>query len=245
MPKHCSACGAPLTPSARFCHRCGTAIGATDAAGPTAGARATGGNPSGTGSFGGQALPWTVAGIALLCLLAFIVGQNWQRSRAATASPVAQAPLGGPGTGPRAVDISQMSPDERADRLFNRVMTYVGEGKDDSVRFFAPMAIQSFEALQPLNAHRRYDLGLLGVVSGDAPMARAQADSILAEQPTHLLGLILGMRAAGVQMDTLARRRYAERFEASLAAERAKRLPEYLDHSPDIDAAVRDADSRR
>lgn len=246
MPKHCSACGAPLTPSARFCHRCGTAVGAADASAPAAaGPRAAGGPPAGSSSFGGQALPWTVAGIALLCLLAFIVGQNWQRSRVASAPPVAQDPIGGPGTGPRAVDISQMSPDERADRLFNRVMTYVGEGKDDSVRFFAPMAIQSFEALQPLNAHRRYDLGLLGVVSGEASMARAQADSILAEQPSHLLGLILGMRSAGVQMDTLARRRYADRFESALAAERAKRLPEYLDHSPDIDAAVRDVDSRR
>ena len=189
-------------------------------------------------------LPWAVAGIALLCLLAFIVGQNWRRAQPA-AAPVAAtgAPVGAPAGGP-AVDISRMSPQERADRLFFRVMTYVSEGKADSVQFFAPMAIQSFEAMAPLDAHQRYDLGLLGVVSGDGIMARAQADSILAEQPEHLLGLILGMRSAGLQLESDARAAYAARFLAALVRERAKALPEYLDHASDIDAAVREADGR-
>lgn len=136
-----------------------------------------------------------------------------------------------------------MSPQERADRLFFRVMTYVSEGKSDSVSFFAPMAIQSFLALAPLDAHQRYDLGLLGVVSGDGPMARAQADSILAEQPSHLLGLILGMRASGLMGDTGARTSYASRLSAALVTERAKRLPEYDDHAPDIDAALREVNN--
>jgi hypothetical protein len=233
MPKHCSSCGAQLTPTAKFCHRCGAPVDGSVAM-PAVPPRATGGQP---------VLPWAVAAIALLCLLAFIVGQNWRRRQAApTVANALPATTGA--TGPRAVDISQMTPDERADRLFNRVMTYVTDGKSDSVRFFAPMAIQSFEALAPLNAHRRYDLGLLGVVSGDGALARAQADTILREQPSHLLGLILGMRAAGLQLDTLARARYAGTFSSVLQAERAKRLPEYLDHAPDIDAAVRDVDSR-
>lgn len=187
-------------------------------------------------------MPWIVAGIALLSLLAFIVGQNFRRGPA-PASPTA-VPTAAIGAG-RAVDISQMSADERADRLFNRVMVYAGAGQSDSVGFFAPMAIASFEALAPLNAHRRYDLGLLGVVSGDGAMARAQADSILAAEPDHLLGLILGMRGAGVQLDADARAAYARRFETALDVERAKRLPEYLDHAADIDAAVRDLDARR
>jgi len=227
MAQHCAACGAPLGERAKFCHRCGTPRGEAGRSTTTTGTAST-------------VLPWTVAGIALLCLLAFIVGQNWRRSRPIAPPTVAAAPVA-PG---RAVDISQMSPQERADRLFNRVMTYVGEGKSDSVAFFSPMAIQSFEALAPLNAHQRYDLGLLGVVSGDGALARAQADTILRGEPSHLLGLILGMRAAGLQLDTLSRRRYADRFTAVLVAERAKRLPEYTDHAPDIDAAVREADSR-
>lgn len=225
--RFCTSCGAELGATAKFCHRCGNPIGGAG----TAAAREAGTGASGVGA--STVLPWSVAGIALLCLLAFIVGQNFRRA------PVA-APAVAAGGG-RAPDISQMGPEERADRLFQRVMTYVADGKSDSVQFFAPMAIQSMQALAPLDAHRRYDLGLLGMVSGDAVMARAQADSILAEQPAHLLGLILAMRSAGMRLDTLARRSFAERFLKSLDAERARRLQEYTDHGPDIDAAVREA----
>jgi hypothetical protein len=229
MPTHCASCGTALRETARFCPRCGAPRGGEGgpAAGPAEGPAA----PATS-----QALPWAVAGIALLSLLAFVVGQNWRRLRPA---PAAATVAGAP-----AVDISRMSPQERADRLFNRVMDHVATGRTDSARFFLPMAMQSFEAMAPLDAHQRYDLGLLAVVAGDGPMARAQADSILVEQPAHLLGLILGMRAAGLQLDAGARRSYADRFLAALDRERARRLPEYLDHQPDIDAAAREADGR-
>jgi hypothetical protein len=216
MAQFCMACGAPLGDRAKFCHRCGTPRGSAPAAAPAI-------------------LPWVVAGIAMLSLLAFIVGQNFRR---------APAPASQPAAAPRAPDISQMSPEERADRLFNRVMQYVAAGQSDSVLFFSPMAISSFEALTPLTAHRRYDLGLLGVVSGDGAMARAQADTILRSEPTHLLGLILGMRAAGLQLDAAARADYAARLKAAFVSERAKRLPEYVDHEPDLDAAMREIDGR-
>lgn len=234
--EHCRNCGVALSTGARFCHRCGA---------PTTGALADRPSAGPSGAAGSAtvstALPWAVAAIALLCLLAFIVGQNFRRPAAATA--VAAPPNAAPGNGP-APDISQMSPDERADRLFQRVMTYVAEGKVDSVRFFSPMAIQSMAALAPLNAHRRYDLGLLGVVSSDPLLAKAQADSILAESPDHLLGLILAMRTAGLQRDTTARRGYATKLLAVLERERAKQLQEYIDHAPDIEAAVNEAQGR-
>jgi hypothetical protein len=229
--RFCPACGASLDAAARFCHRCGTAA---DGSAPTA-RTATPAQGAST------VLPWTVAGIALLCLLAFIVGQNFRK--APPAAPAPNAPFAGAqgGTPGRAPDISQMGPEERADRLFQRVMTYVAEGKTDSVQFFSPMAIQSMLALAPLDAHRRYDLGLLGMVSGDAAMARAQADSILMTTPDHLLGLILAMRTAGMQLDTLAKNRHAARLAAVVDRERAKNLTEYIDHGPDIDAALRES----
>lgn len=200
---------------------------------------AGGGGAGGAASGASTVLPWTVAGIALLCLLAFIVGQNFRKAPAPAAAPAAGPVAGGaPG---RAPDISQMGPEERADRLFQRVMTYVGEGKTDSVQFFSPMAIQSMQALAPLDAHRRYDLGLLGMVSGDAAMARAQADSILSAAPNHLLGLILAMRTAGMQLDSAARRGYVTRFIEVVDRERASGKQEYVDHGPDIDAALREA----
>lgn len=223
MAKHCAQCGAALGERGQFCHRCGAPRDGR-AASPTAPAA----RPQ-------ALLPWAIAGIAVLALIAFIAGQKFGGG-AASPAPQVQA------AAPRAPDIASMSPQERADRLFDRVMTLVAQGKSDSVQFFSPMAIQSFEALQPLDAHRRYDLGLLGVVSGDGTMARAQADTILATQPTHLLGLILAMRAAGLQSDTAARAAFAARLSAALASERAKGLQEYIDHGPDIDAAVREID---
>ena len=87
-----------------------------------------------------------------------------------------------------------MSPEEQADRLFNRVMRYSSEGKADSAAFFAPMALASIEALAPLDAHRRYDLGLVALTAGDVARAGAQGDTILAQRPTHLLGLMLAAR---------------------------------------------------
>lgn len=228
--RFCVSCGAPLSATAKFCHRCGAP---TDGSAPSSLRAASGTNAN------SNILPWSVAGIALLCLFAFIVGQNFRRAPAGATPTAATAPIGdAPG---RAPDISSMSPEERADRLFQRIMMYVSDGKTDSVQFFAPMAIQSMMALSPLDAHRRYDLGLLGLVTGDGLMARAQADSILTQQPTHLLGLVLAMRTAGMQRDTLARRGYAEKLLLVARSERTKNLPEYVDHGPDIDAALREA----
>ena len=227
--RFCASCGASLDAAARFCHRCGTATDGSSAPAP----RGTGAPRS-----SGTLLPWMIAGIALLSLIAFIAGQNFKKTPAPAAAPTAPFAGGAPG---RAPDISQMGPEERADRLFQRVMTYVAEGKADSVQFFSPMAIQSMLALAPLDAHRRYDLGLLGMVSSDAVMARAQADSILAEAPDHLLGLILAMRTAGMQLDTLARNRHATRLAQVADRERGRNLTEYIDHGPDIDAALKEA----
>lgn len=230
--RFCTACGAAIRASAKFCHRCGSP---TDGSGRVAAPAGASGDGAG-GPTVNTVLPWAVAGIALLCLLAFIVGQNvGRRPAAARGAPVATAPSG------RAPDISQMGPEERADRLFQRVMTYVSEGKSDSVAFFAPMAIQSQLALAPLDPHRRYDLGLLAMVSGDGAMARAQADTILASNPDHLLGLILAMRASGMGGDATARARFARHLMDVVDRERAKGLAEYVDHDPDITAAIREA----
>ena len=67
-----------------------------------------------------------------------------------------------------------MSPEERASRLFDRVMRYGEQGKTDSLKFFAPMAIQAYEMIGPLDSHARYDMGMIGIVSGDVQLARAR-----------------------------------------------------------------------
>jgi hypothetical protein len=229
--RSCTSCGAEIRATAKFCQRCGTP---TDGSAPSAaaGSRSSGGTHGNLPAF----LPWAVTGIALLSLLAYVVGRTYGSGSASSAAETAVADAPG-----RAPDISRMSPAERADRLFQRVMEYVAAGKSDSVQFFAPMAIQSQLALAPLDDHRRYDLGLLAMLSGDADMATAQADTILAGQPDHLLGLILAMRTAGMRLDTASRTALATRLLEVVDRERAKGLPEYTDHDSDITAAVREA----
>ena len=178
--------------------------------------------------------------LALFALVALSVAQFSARDTPAD-SPVA-TPLGAEVV--RGPDISSMSPAERADRLFNRVMRLSTEGKADSAAFFGPMALSALEALAPLDAHRRYDLGLVALVTGNASLAAAQADTILRQRPTHLLGLALAARAADARGDAVARADFRRRLLAAEPSERARALPEYTDHAADIRAAVGSAPER-
>jgi hypothetical protein len=175
--------------------------------------------------------PWFVAGAVLVLLAAFVIGQRIARTNGGeTAGTSPPAGLD------RGSDITAMSPEERANRLFDRVMRYSEEGKIDSARFFAPMAIQAYEMLGTLDAHARYDIGMISAVTGDVAAARAQADTILRTQSTHLLGLVLAIRSAP---DPGARVRYERRLAQAEKSERAKALNEYADHARDIDGALK------
>jgi len=215
----CAGCRAPLTPGARFCHRCGTAVGTVPP------------RPAGVSN----AIPWTVAAIALVSLVAVLAGQRFARSRDDV--PAGQADVVSAG-GVRAPIIRGMTPAERAERLYDRIMSAAERGLADSVQFFMPMALQSYASLQPLNTDQRYDLGRLAEVAGDAPLARAQADSILRAQPNHLLGLVLAERAARMRGDEAAAQRYLATLRRVEQSERAKLLPEYTVHQNDIDVAL-------
>ena len=237
----CAACGSALSAGARFCHRCGTAVGA-----------APGRQAEGRG--GAAVLPWVVASIALLALIALVAGQRVSTPAGSTldaprnALPQAglddRGPVGPSGELPpegraqRAPDISQMSPEERASRLFDRVIALSERGKTDSVQFFAPMALTAYQMLGPLNLDQRYDLGRVGEVSGAPELVRAQADTILQQNPTHLLGLALAARAAAMRGDAGAERSYRRRLLAAEQPELAKNLPEYQAHRVDIDSAL-------
>ena len=187
-----------------------------------------------------SALPWGVAAIALVALIALVAGQRFARSpdqdaaagsANAGAAPVAAAPGQPP-------DLSTMSPAEIASRLYDRVMGAHERGRADSVQFFAPMAITAYSNLGPLNLDQHYDVGRIAAVSGNEPLAHAEADSILAEHPKHLLGLILAGNAAHMRQDLAAERAYHDQLVAAATAERAKQLPEYSEHENDITIAL-------
>jgi hypothetical protein len=178
----------------------------------------------------------------LLAIVALLAGQRFGGTRAPSAA-TSDAPFASAaqGEGMRAPDISSLSPRERADRLYDRVMRLSSEGKTDSVQFFAPMALSVYQNLGPLDADLRYDFGRVAEVSGAAEVARAQADSILASDSTHLLGLVLGMRAAQLRGDSAASRGFARRLLAAEPSENAKALPEYQRHQGDILEALAEA----
>ena len=141
----------------------------------------------------------------------------------------------------RAPDISSLSPQERADRLYNRVMLLASQGKLDSVQFFAPMAVQAYLQLAPLNVDQRYDLGRISEVVGALPLAQAQADSILREEPNHLLGLILQARLASIAGDSARLRTFERRLVAAERSEIARKREEYVRHQDDITNALQQA----
>jgi len=233
----CATCGASLTTGAHFCHRCGTPAGATTT----------------TGSRGlASVLPWAVAALALVSLIALVVGQRFGSRETASGvdvldgangqgTTVIAAPGGGAPAGgmPRAPDISQMSPGERAERLYDRIMTEHEAGNEANVRAFMPMALAAYEMLAPLNLDQHYDVGRIGVVGGDSTLARAEADTILASRPNHLLGLLLGAEAARMSGNETRARQFDQRFGAALPQERNASLPEYLLHKNDIDVAAK------
>jgi hypothetical protein len=117
-------------------------------------------------------------------------------------------------------------------------------GRQDSVQFFAPMAMQAYLMLGTLNADQRYDLGRIAAVSGDEAVAKAQADTILAQQPRHLLGLLLAADAAKMRGDTVAARNFLQRFAGASASEKAKQLPEYVQHVNEIDSRLSELRTR-
>ena len=131
-----------------------------------------------------------------------------------------------------------MTPDERALRLFNRVVSLAEQGKRDSVQFFAPMALMSFQSLPAPTLLQRFELGRIAELAEVKEIATAQADTILLASPTHLLGLSLGSTAARMRGDAKAQADFDKRLLASAAAERAKNLQEYQVTQIDLDSAL-------
>ena len=215
---NCHACGAALAATAKFCHRCGAQVSGAPAAGWRAG------------------LPWGVAGAAvgaLVMLLALRLGGS-AGSGKGDAGGVGDGPL--PSSPVPPPDISQMSPEERATRLYNRVMSLHSQGKADSAEFFLPMALQAYTMLPALDVDARYHVGVLDLTGGNAAAALAQADTIRRAVPTHLFGFMLRARALELTHDTPGALRAYRAFLQHEAAERARRRPEYADHVQNLDS---------
>lgn len=203
-------CGAELSDDSRYCHRCG--------------ARATAElSPREAGWQ--SAVSWAAVGAAAGAIVTLLV----MRTSTPTVADAPSAPVA-------ASDISQMSPAERATRLFNRVMRLHEEGKADSVAFFLPMALQSYAMLPAPDADTRYHIGLLELAGDNVAGARAQADSIHQMAPTHLFAFMLRARVAELRNDAAALRQAQADFRRHEQEERSRQRPEYGDHASQLDA---------
>jgi hypothetical protein len=223
----CHACGATLSDGARYCHKCGASTQA-----PATGWRV--------------GLPWGIAGLAVGALIGVLAmrGSGGAAGSAAPDTPVAPFAGGGTTGGVGAPDISQMSPEERAQRLFDRVMRLDEAGKSDSVQFFLPMALGAYQQLPALSLDAHFDVGLLKLAGGDAAGALAEADTIHREIPTHLFADLLRARAFEAQRNTRGARAAYQSFLKNEASERARRRPEYADRSGLLDAFHSEAVTR-
>jgi hypothetical protein len=245
----CAGCATPLRPGAKFCHRCGLAVGA---AAPSAAAASP--------DRAATVMPWAVAFVALLALAAMAAGRNFGAAKGSSidgsANALPQAALGegappagveapfaggagGGVAGGRPPSLANMSPREIADRLFDRVMLMSGQGKADSASFFATMALQNYASMGPLDLDLRYDMGRVAEVAGRKDIVQAQADTILQQNPTHLLGLVLAAKGAALANDAAGLKTYQQRLLAAIrAGERDRPIEEYKRHATDIDDAV-------
>jgi hypothetical protein len=141
----------------------------------------------------------------------------------------AEPPTGAP------PDISQMSPRERFDRLFNRIMEAAQRGDSAQVLRFTPMALGAYRQLDTVDADARYHAAVLRLQTGDLAGARALADTILRQSPGHLLGYIVLASAAELAGDRAAAAQARRDFAQHYAAESAAGRPEYRDHAPVIE----------
>lgn len=184
----------------------------------------------------GDRTPWIIAGAALIGLLVVLLVMLAR----APATMVGESTESGGGGAPPP-DISAMSPRERFDRLYNRVMQAAQGGDEATVSRFTPMALMAYAQLDSLDADARYHAALLQVHSGDVAGPTALADTILTQQPGHLFGYVIqGTVARWQKNDKALARAYAgflEHYDAEIKAGR----PEYGEHRTSIDEFHRQA----
>jgi hypothetical protein len=214
----CGRCEAPLSPGAHFCHRCGQSTGGRTAPGDRA--------------------PWILAWSLIVVTVAFIawfvLRKPPEQVRPEMANVGAAPGVGGaPGGTPP--DISQMTPRERFDRLYDRIVRALEQGDTVTVTRFSPMAFAAYGMLDSTDALARYDVGTLHATLGEFAQASALADTIQAASPNHLFADMLRGMVAEFRGDKAGLARSYQQFLAHYDAEIQARRPEYDIHKPLVD----------
>ncbi|MGD2135392.1 MAG: zinc-ribbon domain-containing protein [Gemmatimonadales bacterium] len=210
--RQCTTCGAPLSADAQFCHACGA-------------------SQTSTSTTPGISMPWLLGGVGVALIAVALLAYSIGRSSTAAPSGTATQPTGGtaPFTG-APPDISDLSPRQAADSLFNMVMWGHETGDVARVTMFLPMALRAYESLGELDPDAHYHVGLISYIAADFEVALAHADSMEQQVPNNLLAVTLRYRVAQALRDEAEMReqsrRFLEHYEEQIALDR----PEYRDH---------------
>jgi hypothetical protein len=221
----CTGCQAAVSVEARFCHRCGQAVT----------------SPAGTPAAASERRAWIFSGVACVLLVGAIAYHVSDASPAPVTADMANAgsATGVQGAGPAPVgpapDISAMTPRERYDRLFNRIMQAAERRDSAEVRRFTPMALGAYDQLDSRDADARYHAAVLHLQVGNFDAARALADTILIESPRHLFGYLVRGQVAELQGADGQLRQARRDFLAQYASQMATKRVEYLEHQPVLD----------
>lgn len=259
--RFCNQCGEKVSSGSKFCAQCGAQVDpgalASQRPGQEPASRRASPAPHARSTHlaaerreavrevvAGQNLPWWIAGGAMFVLI-FVVGLSMVRPGPgpvpSTSGPVPSAggtsPAGG--TPP---DISNMSPIEAADRLFNRVMQSTSQGDSAQAQAFLPMAIAAYQRARPLTLDGLFHLSMLNRTAMNLEAALDNALEILEQDPNHLLGLAAAAEAA-IELGELDEAEVHYRHLADIYDEEVQRpLEEYEQHSLIVDVLKSDAE---
>ncbi len=227
-PRTCRSCQAQLSPQARFCHRCGEPVNTADRPSAHLPIR-----PS-------DRTPWIIAGsIIVLALAAIIytVGRNSSgplvpdmANNGASINQGSADPAARP-----APDISNMTPRERFDRLFDRIMTAAENNDSATVVRFSPMALGAYNQLDRFDADARYHAAMIHLSLGEIREVSALADTILKNDPGHLFGYVLRGNAAEAQNHPADLKKAYADFLSHYDVEMKANRQEYREHGPVIE----------
>lgn len=244
--RFCNQCGSKVAPGGKFCSDCGSGVLGGQASQPAASATRESSQArlerraAAAEVVGGQNLAWWVAGVAMFALILF-VGITMVRPGPA-AGPTAGSSAAAPAAAGTPPDISQMSPIEAADRLFNRVMTSVSSGDSTAAQQFMPMAIAAYNRARPLTLDGLFHLSMLNRTAGNLEAALDNALEIVEADPNHLLGLAAAAEAA-LELGELDEAEIHYRQIAAVFDEESQRpLEEYDMHSQIVLVLKEDAE---
>lgn len=203
----CPQCDATLSPGAGFCHRCGAQTLAPWA--------------------GRHRIAWIAAGV--LVVLSLLLTLHAGRGPEPAIPDMAGAPLG---LGVAAPDISALSPRERFDRLFDRVMIAAEQGDTATVFSFTDHAMFAYAQLDSVDADARYHAAVLAIQIGRYEVALAFADTILTVAPDHLFGFVIRGTVGDLAGDAALLFKAREDFLGVWSPSAESSRAEYQDHRP-------------